>query len=139
MSWTDHLTGAGVGGGLVGLITVVARLVGKDRSEERKAALQSAKVEAAREATGAHATERAYDRIERLLGEEREERRREREELRSEIDALREENAELRSLLAEAQLLTAELRAEVDRLRNEMVRAYVKSEPPAVIGRVKKG
>lgn len=130
MSWLDSAAGAGIGGGLVGLVTVAIRAFSSDRKEARRAAIQAAKLESEREETGTHATERAYDRIDRLLREERDERRREREELGGHIDALRTENRELRALLAEAQKLTADLRAEVDRLRSEMLRAYVHSEPP---------
>ena len=144
MSLEEGIGGAVAGSGLMGLLAVGLRVFGRDRREARKTAVEAAKVEAKREETGTHATERAFDDVKSLLADERELRRQERDHyarqldaLTDELDAMREANAGLIRSLTEALDLVCKQQGEIDRqrteivrLRNEVLRRYVDSERP---------
>lgn len=126
-----------LGGGLVALLGTAIKARTSDRQDERHAHVELARVQHAREETGAHATEKAIDatervlaRVEGLLAEERETRRRESEQCREEIRKLREDNTEIRKQLAEEKRRSCRLSSEVAELKERLRHI---SEPPEPI------
>lgn len=144
MSLEDGIGGAFAGGGVLGLLAVGMRVFGRVRTRDATAKVKTAAIEAKREETGTHATERAFDDVKSLLAEERDLRRQERDRytqqldvLTDELDAMREANAGLIRSLTEALDLVCKQQVEMDRqkteiirLRNEVLRRYMDSERP---------
>lgn len=126
-------------GGLSAVLTRWIAARAKDRAGERRERVELERLEAQREETGAHAAERAYDRLERLLNEERERCDRRISHLEAELEAYRLGNEALKERLAEAEREVEHLKGRLSEARDSWLKAYLAEdgEKPVVIGRIK--